>query len=97
MGGAADPERKNKAHTHDPIENTINGLLNQNLDDSALDHILKFKTTDAYKKNLDWVAKGLNVVTPVDLEDRNPHRRMSDFNQHQAKLEEMIAHKQSGS
>jgi hypothetical protein len=71
--------------------------LNQNLDDSTLDYIQKFKTTDVYKKNLDWVAKGLSVGTPVDPEDRNPHSRMSYFTEHQAKIEEKMALKHSGS
>jgi hypothetical protein len=72
--------------------------LNQNLDETELDYILKLKTSDAYKKNLDWVAKGISLAIPKDPEDRNAHkRRISDFTEQQFRLEEMMALKQSGS
>jgi hypothetical protein len=97
LGGAADSKgKKIKTHSEDPIENTIKQFLNQNLDETELVYILKIKTSDAYKKNLDWVSKGISLAMPKDPEDRNvPMRRMSDFTEHQFRLQEMMAFKES--
>jgi hypothetical protein len=89
-------KEKIKTHTEDPIENTINQFLNQNLDETELDYILKIKTSDAYKKNLDWPSKGISLAMAKDPEDRNVYkRRMLDFTEHQFRLQEMMALKES--
>ena len=54
-------KEKIKNKTDDPVENTINQFLNQNLEETELDYILKFKKSDEYKTNIDWLGKGLGL------------------------------------